>query len=91
MSDNWTKGPWVVETNNFGNTFVRVAHGGQVVSPINKANAHLIASAPDLYEALSEARAQIDYLHEKFKETGTGNSVLAKIDAALSKARGEQP
>lgn len=53
-------------------------------------NALLIASAPDLYEALSEARLQIAYLHEKFKETGTGNSVLSKIDAALSKARGEK-
>lgn len=34
--------------------------------------------------ALEEARAQIEYLHEKFQETGSGNGVLARIDAALN-------
>lgn len=55
----------------------------------DEANAHLIAAAPELYAALEEARLQIEYLHEKFSETGSGNNVLAKIDAALDKARGE--
>lgn len=54
-----------------------------------ESNAHLIAAAPDLYAALSEAKLQIEYLHEKFAETGSGNNMLAKIDAALAKARGE--
>ncbi len=34
-------------------------------------------------EALREAKLQIEYLHGKFKETGSGNAVIAKIDAAL--------
>lgn len=37
-----------------------------------------------LREALHEARLQIEYLHEKFVVTGSGNGVLARIDAALS-------
>lgn len=54
-------------------------------------NAHLIAGAPALYEALQQALLQIEYLHEKFQETSTGNAVLARGQVALAKARGEQP
>lgn len=36
-----------------------------------------------LEEALREAALQIEYLHEKFQETGSGNAVLAKIGEAL--------
>jgi len=50
------------------------------------ANAHLISAAPDMYEALLDAQQQIEYLHHKFQETGTGNKVLAVISAALNKA-----
>lgn len=39
---------------------------------------------PGLVAALQNARLQITYLHEKFKETGSGNQVLAQIDAALA-------
>ena len=28
-----------------------------------------------------DARNQIEYLHSKFKETGTGNAILAKLEA----------
>jgi hypothetical protein len=42
----------------------------------------------DLLEALEGAKLQIIYLHEKFKETGSGNGELAKIDAAIAKAKG---
>lgn len=37
-----------------------------------------------LRDVLSEAAIQIRYLHQKFQETGSGNSVLARIAAALS-------
>jgi hypothetical protein len=50
----------------------------------------LIAAAPDMYEALKEARLQIEYLHEMFQETGTGNAVLARISAVLSQATAKQ-
>lgn len=36
-----------------------------------------------LVSQLAEAAAQIRYLHAKFSETGSGNAVLARIDAAL--------
>lgn len=39
----------------------------------------------EILETLCEAQAQIRYLHDKFKETGSGNAVLAKIDNTISK------
>ena len=101
MSENWTKGPWHVCDVEGHPADVRIGTDAKLIAVFGNAsawvdnrqewtaNATLAASAPDLHEALAEARLQIVYLHEKFKETGTGNSVLAKIDAALSRARGE--
>ena len=36
-----------------------------------------------LREALRDASLQIEYLHEKFQETGSGNAVLAKLRTLL--------
>lgn len=35
-------------------------------------------------DALANAEQQIEYLHEKFKPTGSGNNALTKIDIALT-------
>lgn len=39
-----------------------------------------------LCETLIEAKLQINYLHAKFKPTGTGNATLARIDDAIAAA-----
>lgn len=41
-----------------------------------------------LRELLDEAKLQIEYLHKKFSETGTGNSVISRI-AALQNTKGK--
>lgn len=61
-------------------------HMGQFDETEREANARLISAAPDLYEAATEARLQIEYLHDKFQPTSTGEAVLARLRAALSKA-----
>jgi hypothetical protein len=38
-----------------------------------------------LIDLLDEARIQIEYLHKKFGETGSGNNVLARIETELAK------
>lgn len=43
------------------------------------------ARIAELEAALQEARLQLEYLSEKFGQTGTGNATLAKINAALAK------
>ena len=54
--------------------------------PTSTANAHLIASAPDLYEALEELLKIVDV-----GSTSLPSHMMAKLNAekALSKARGE--
>ena len=41
------------------------------------------AETAAMREALHEAKLQIEYLHDMFKATGSGNAVLAKIDTVL--------
>jgi hypothetical protein len=55
------------------------------VSPEKIANAHLIAAAPDMYQALKAARISMlgDEDYQKFKP------VLETIDKALAKAEGK--
>jgi hypothetical protein len=52
-----------------------------------KAARAAIAATPadETVALLREARLQIEYLHDKFQETGSGNAVLARLDAALDK------
>lgn len=61
-------------------------HGFFLTGYISAEDANKIIAAPDLIAALTEAELQIEYLHEKFSETGSGNAVLAKIRAALALA-----
>ena len=63
-----------------GETKVYAEHEGTYVS---------LEVAEGLLEALEEANLEIVYLHDKFATTGTGNSVLYKINAAIAKAKGE--
>ena len=77
----FTPGPWVVS----GNATINKKPKGWIASVSNtdrKANAHLIAAAPDLYEVLEEARVFLVHLN------ATG-SLIDQIDEALAKARGE--
>src|SRR5690348_5496471 len=61
-----------------------VDYANTIETPRLDANARLIAAAPDLYEALELARKSL-----RFAAPGQ-NRALAKIEAALAKARGEQ-
>ena len=99
MSDTqFTPGPWrVIEPNGKGNgiridgpsDWPRIPEawlGFQVTSKEQIANAHLIASAPDLYEALDELREEL-FLHA---EGNYFRPFLDKAEMALAKAHGKQ-
>jgi len=102
MAKEWTKGPWSVETvkTSIGhahkilphNTCLYVDHrDAREVDQKTleaKANAHLQAAAPDLYEALTEVLEWIDNWSPEFTLDYEWPSSSTKARAALSKAEG---
>lgn len=86
-----TKGPWKAFTKN-GVVAVMNANNKEIIhwsgfdasefsDPTNEANAHLIAAAPELLEALKEA------VHA-LKEFEDCSSYMVQFDAAITKAEG---
>jgi hypothetical protein len=57
-------------------------HGNPRLALETEANARLISAAPDLYEALEGLRRVLNGTY--------ADATIAKVDAALAKARGEQ-
>lgn len=64
-----------------------IGDGGNDCPPLEeaKANAHLIAAAPEMFEALTLARGHLGDLALRGEHIPSG--VFKEIDAALSKAR----
>lgn len=89
----FTKGPWSIADSSYDRSpgdegprwDVHIPHAQTIANVREEADAHLIASAPDLYEALDEI---ISY-------SGGADSalddeyVMERAHAALAKARGE--
>ena len=86
----WTPGPWVLVGDS--RTIIESESGDGIIGinsqsmswlEIDDANAHLIAAAPELYDALLYVLSvcpAIDYI---------GEEARAEARAALAKARGE--
>jgi hypothetical protein len=55
-----------------------------------RANARLIAAAPDLLAALEEARTGLQWYRDSFPEAtdGSDDEAMTRIDAAIAKATG---
>ncbi len=88
MTTKFTKGPWsqcfangiIIQTESTGYGICKVI--GNLES--DKANAALIACAPEMYELLDEISDGL------LEAGGFGNCALAKrIESLLAKARGE--
>lgn len=97
--DKHTPGPWVVDINHatgnpeFIRTFISSSDGGDMYDIANvwcdetgnaKANARLIAAAPDLLAALQIAENALDMY------SGGQSSDLAAIRIAIDKATGAE-
>ena len=52
------------------------------------ANGRLLRAAPEMLSALQNCIQQIEYLHEKFQATGSGEQALAQARAAVDAATG---
>jgi hypothetical protein len=72
-----------------------VAPGKDGIRPWTNADAQLMAAAPDLYEALEPLEPLLDFMLHTIQmppaRTEAFKTTLAKVRAALAKARGEKP
>ena len=94
MTEKFTPGPWVIEQHNFmapeisgnGRPVARALYDIWSEDPEVDANAALIATAPELYEALVELSRvyELGDFDTEFKPA------LEQARAALKKARGEE-
>lgn len=88
MSDvKHTPGPWTVTSDGFIAAPSDQMNEGYYVASLHgyaerSANASLISAAPEMLEALMEARAQMQHLYGK-------TNVLDRIDAAIAKAEAQ--
>lgn len=99
-----TKGPWRIGSRIDGhNTRICTIVGGHAIHGADTAiddwrgDAHLIAAAPELLEALEECRielfAMIEEHNKQDAEDGSwlyDYQTVAEADAAIAKAKGEQ-
>ena len=93
----FSKGPWEWYENISGEKIgisdgekdvLYVNHSESVVIPREK-DAHLIAAAPDLYEALSELVDELSESLQRVTSVFGESREIEKARAALAKARGE--
>ena len=100
----FTPGPWIIFTKlssqeNHKGFILTDANKMCVadVEPIDEDgaagiyNAHLIAAAPDLYEALANLKPYLDSIvcYASTVEEYEANNFVFKVESALKKARGE--
>ncbi|EMB3082932.1 hypothetical protein MCL91_04445 [Providencia rettgeri] len=117
MEFKGTPAPWLTDRNNCHSGHIATVHGCEnndwveiwstdwpESESVQEANAHLIASAPELLEALRELIQAHEYSlrigHERIIELGgdcdspelmiTKDSPLNKAKAAIAKALGQQ-
>ena len=101
MSENWTKGPWHVEVGTEDGDWgdIYVCHKGTVcpeTTVVNfgdptiedAANAHLIAAAPELYDALELIYGRL-LMSDRDGECRITAEDGEMAELALKKARGE--
>jgi hypothetical protein len=96
-----TPGPWVLDSGVSSNVVLidsNATNGavGEIVDCRNRADAILIAAAPELLKALQNADKLICQLmpglkHIALQDYGFLNETLMANTAAIAKATGEQP
>lgn len=90
---NWTPGPWEyhdstgIITGDDGSTLI--CDGLKSSLPEVRANAHLIASAPAMYDALALVADRLDYLENLWGSEGVTRTIADRVKAAIAQARGE--
>ena len=88
---NYTKGEWVIYPSALDAKDLAIWCAGQYIGTVrNKANAHLIAAAPDMYQKGQQA---LDWMHNQLvtanEITDFDRQVYDELAQALAKAKPE--
>ena len=88
---NYTKGEWKIEypANDGIRARIIVGENGSVIATVNdEANAQLIASAPDLHEALKELLkwAELSYSDDTGEWADENDPAIVQTKKALARA-----
>jgi len=91
----FTKGPWeVTPIQTVVNARTRVCIGAVTIDgrPQKEltANAHLIAAAPDLYEACKTAEQELEQRYGANEGSAVDRAALKIIKTAIAKAEGKE-
>lgn len=96
IKTKFTPGPWGTYLNSMEDIVIRkMSDDGDelqcIARHVSYKNAHLIAAAPDLYEALADMLSGWKYIRETHGDLyGVGwDRAQQKAETAISKARGE--
>jgi len=97
----WTKGPWIasfqgtwrIEWDDLYDFSIGYRNGGwiiasELIGPDAKANAHLIAASPDLYDLAVLFHSVLDNINLNMTNQ---DQMRDEVWKALAKARGEAP
>ena len=87
-----TPGPWGYTAAPFGHIYAITQAANDVirVETNNDANARLMATAPELLEALTHEYARLAYIHNEWpgRNTADGQARLCKLRDLIAKATG---
>ena len=99
MTDKHTPGPWQYALEDGTTAFITEADGSTIICIRTTenttghrhlaANVRLIASAPDLLDALAYCRAKIAYMQSHGEWYSPGRAI-EKADAAIFRATGKE-
>lgn len=100
-NEKFTPGPWDVDKgceqnqiHDINCNFIACTYSGHFTAEQNTINAHLIATAPEMYEKLKGIQEWLEWLLESSIEEDVTRGVdfreaINEIDQLLKKARGE--
>ena len=101
MNTKHTQGPWKVsKSDEQGREYLCIGAASQHVATVphprskkitelEKANAALIAAAPDMYQALKELLEHIEWTRRQAGLVAGPNDCTIRANAALAKAEGK--
>ena len=87
-----TPGPWSLIGSKgtaiwAGDEIIAQVNGARAFHKIARANAQLMAAAPEMLDALEKARVIIDNLSEIVHKEKASGSTIKRIDAVIAKAK----